>query len=84
MGQDLKPEGQNLKDTLENMIATPDYQALTPGPEGGRSFAISRIVHQFREQAKHQLLAEDPDVREKVLGLKTKKVEARTGQPYLQ
>jgi hypothetical protein len=84
MGKELRPEGKDLKETLETMIRTPEYQALTDGPEGGKAFAISRIVHQFREQAKNALLHENEETRAKVLGIKTRKSAARTGAPVFQ
>lgn len=81
MGQEIKTGGKNLKDTLNDMIESPHYQDLSDGPMGGKAFMLSRVVHQYREQAKHYLLNEDVDVRAKVMGLKTKKREARTGRP---
>jgi hypothetical protein len=84
MGKELRPEGKDLKETLETMIQTPEYQALTDGPEGGKAFAISRIVHQYREQAKNKLMSENAETRDKVLGIKTKKIQARTGAVVFQ
>lgn len=79
MGQEIKPTGKNLKEHLGDMVQTPEYQGLTDGPMGGKAFQISRIVHQYREQAKQYLIAENPEVRDKILGIKTRKVTARTG-----
>lgn len=79
MGQEIRNNGMNLKEYLNNMIEAPDYQQLTDGPMGGKAFQITRVVHQYREEAKNLMIHEDPELRMKILGIKAHKVEARTG-----
>lgn len=79
MGQEVRHNGLPLKDYLNNLIQAPEYQEMTDGPMGGKAFQITRVVHQFREEAKNLMIHEDPELRMRILGIKARKVEARTG-----
>lgn len=80
MGQEIRHDGLTLREYLNAMIQTPAYQDLTDGPMGGKAFQIARVVHQYREEAKNLMIHEDPELRMKILGIKARKVEARTGR----
>ena len=58
--------GKGLKDTLNELVASPEYLARSTGPEGGRALMIEQRVNAFREQAKYQMLNEFPELRTEV------------------
>jgi hypothetical protein len=56
------PGAPPLKDSLRALMDSPAYQQLSDGPQGGKALLIRQMVGKYREAAKAQLRAEDPQV----------------------
>lgn len=54
--------GPTLKDSLQQLMASPAYDQLSDGPQGGKAHLIREMVNKYRTAAKAQLRAEDPEV----------------------
>jgi hypothetical protein len=64
-GQGVQIDGYSLKDYLENVLIPSDaYQSGTPGPDGMRALMLKKVVTEFRDQAKEQLLMENKGLRD--------------------
>jgi hypothetical protein len=68
-GNGLKDPGTGLGmwETLGHIIASPDYQAQSEGPDGGKAQILRDVVQGFREAARGQLLDEFPELRRRTL-----------------
>ena len=65
-GNETKHNGKGCKDYLNDFIKTPMYQKLTDGADGSKNTAIRKVINQFREQAKRQLLQEYPQLQDEI------------------
>lgn len=77
----------SLKDALAGMIATPEYQAMSRGPDGGRSVAIRQLVNVYREVGKRELGIIFPEIGtrlERERGLRQIRRAPEAEQPALR
>ena len=65
-GNEAKHNGKGCRDYLNDFIKTPMYQKLTDGADGSKNTAIRKVINQFREQAKKQLLQEFPILQDEI------------------
>jgi hypothetical protein len=63
----LAQERVTWGETLGHIIASPDYQAQSEGPDGGKAQILRDVVQGFREAARGQLLDEFPELRRRTL-----------------
>lgn len=75
-GHDLAPGLPTLKQAIEGLIKTPDYQKQSDGPDGGKAWAIRKIVHGYRQAAQGKLLADSKDLQDQVQRTVRQKGEA--------
>ena len=65
-GKDIKWDGLNLHAFLEYEINSPDYLAMTDGPDGEKALTIRGIINEFREEALDQLKDEYPNLVKRI------------------
>jgi len=65
-----------LKETLEQLIESPEYQRQSDGPDGGKASMILTHVYAFRAMARDMLLEEFPELRTLVEGAIEEKAAA--------
>jgi hypothetical protein len=63
-GKDIEVQGKNLRAMLTEVIASPMYQKLTPGPGGSQADLLRSISSQYDELAREALI--NPQAREKL------------------
>lgn len=61
-GLEYQVSEQTLKEDLEEMIKTPEYQAATDGPDGAKALMIRAKVTAYRDAAKAMLLDASPEL----------------------
>lgn len=65
-GNEVKHNGKGCKDYLNDFIKTSMYKNLSDGADGSKNTAIRKIINQFREQAKRQLVIEYPQLQDEI------------------
>jgi hypothetical protein len=60
LGNKAKLDGKGLKDTLNALVKTRDYQTWSTGPDGRRAQEIKARRRVFKDLAQHKIM-EDPD-----------------------
>ena len=60
--QEYQVAEQTLKEDLEEMIETPEYESATDGPDGGKALMIRAKVTAYRDAAKAMLLDASPEL----------------------
>lgn len=68
--------GLGLKEALEQVIQSPDYQMASDGPDGMKSLIIRKYVQAYRALAKAQLQAEYPELQAQLAIREFDKLEA--------
>jgi hypothetical protein len=78
--------GQTLREQLERMIETPEYQRLDPtsveGYESPRVGMIRSMVSRYRDAAFRETMQEYPDLMEAERGRRATVVGASSGKPF--
>lgn len=69
--------GRGLKETLEDVIQSPEYRDATDGPEGGKALVLKEHVRAFRAMAKARMYEEFPYLVDKREALRAEKVAAQ-------
>ncbi|MEN6537965.1 MAG: hypothetical protein ABFD60_07765 [Bryobacteraceae bacterium] len=72
-GNELKVNGKGMWDTLGGLIRSAEYQRMSEGPDGGKAEIIHRVIMDYRNAARLQLLEDAPDLR----GLVEQKIRMR-------
>jgi hypothetical protein len=63
-GHGLSPTLPTLRDKLEAVIASDDYQRQSDGPTGGKAEILRFWIHAYRASARETLLAESPALQQ--------------------
>ena len=71
--------GRPAKEYLDKFVASPGFKRLSDGPEGAKAEVLRRIVLQFRDQARAQMLYLNPALRERVIAAQTEKARLLQG-----
>lgn len=74
--------GNNLVDSLLELIDNPEYQKLPPGPDSLRLAPFRNIIEAYRQQARVQLLEDFPELADKIQAADNKVRDAQ-GLPPL-
>ena len=82
-GNDLKIGGKGMKDTLAELIKTPEYQRQTDGPDGGKSLIVRDIVSKFRQAAQAEMI-EKPEIKQMLFEKLVGRAHALTPQTRAQ
>lgn len=67
--------GKGLKETLEEVIRSPEYQAASDGKDGGKAKIIKDIYHMYRNAAEGQVEEIYPDLSGAIQTRKVKRAE---------
>jgi hypothetical protein len=62
-GHGLAPGLPLLKDALAAVIASPDYQRQTDGPDGGKALLLKSLVYKYRAAAQEKLIADSTELQ---------------------
>jgi hypothetical protein len=69
--------GKGLKDTLDQLVQSPEYLRQSPGPDGVRAIMIKQQVQAFRAQAQDRMMQEFPDLRNAIMQNRQDKQQAK-------
>jgi len=75
----LPATGLGLKDTLEQLINSPEYQQMSDGPDGTKALMVRKYITMFRQLAKRRLIEEFPDLRLRVREKRLERAMKRRG-----
>ncbi len=65
-----------LRQALAEMMAAPDYQQQTNGPDGGKALLIRRLVMVYKQAAAAQLRQESPELAQAIERQQQRRIEA--------
>lgn len=72
--------GRPAKEALDEMVKSQGFKAMSDGPDGMKAQIVNNIINSYREAAKAQMIAADPDLREKTFIRQMNKSKTLTGQ----
>jgi hypothetical protein len=65
-GKEVLIQGQNVKEYLNTVVHSAEYQRASGGPEGGRAMLIKTVISAAKQEALRMLLKERPELDELV------------------
>lgn len=71
--------GKPAKAYLDNLVSSPGFDKMSDGPDGMKAEVIKNVIHNFREQAKSQMLMRHPELRDRAMDLQRTRVQSLTG-----
>ena len=71
--------GEPAFDALKEVVSQAGFQNLSSGPEGMQSEVIMNVINRFKKAAQMKMLAEFPDLRDRVTQKQIKRATALTG-----
>ena len=80
-GNELKDPstGMGCLETLNKMVKTPEFKAMSDGPDGMKAKTIQQTIEAFREMARARMLEEFPELKRLVLEYQMEKQRALGG-----
>ena len=84
----VRLNGRTLRESMEQAIQSPTYQALdptgVPGYESPRVAALRKLISQYRDAAFRETAREFPDLMEAERNRRATVIGARSGKPFAE
>lgn len=72
--------GEPAKAYLDQLVQSPAFQRMSDGPDGMKAEVIKDVINSHRRRATLMMMAQMPELRERVFRSKKERVNALTGQ----
>lgn len=72
--------GKGAKTYLDELVKSPAFEKMSPGPDGMRAEIIRNVIGNFREQARSQMMLKHPELRDRAIAVQRKNMQSLVGQ----
>lgn len=72
--------GKFAKDRLDALVKSPGFDKLSPGPDGMQAELIKETIGSARDYARARMMAQNPELRDRVITTKRDEMRSLTGQ----